>query len=77
MLVVIDTNILVSALWSRNGAPARVVSMVLTGDIVPCYDYRFLCEYREVLQRPKFGFSKSEINSMLDWFEAYGRSVLA
>ena len=28
MLVVIDTNILVSALWSRNGAPARVVSMV-------------------------------------------------
>ena len=44
-------------------APARVVSMVLTGDIVPCYDYRILCEYREVLQRPKFGFSKSEINS--------------
>ena len=77
MLVVIDTNILVSALWSRNGAPARVVSMVLTGDIVPCYDYRILCEYREVLQRPKFGFSKSEINSLLDWFEACGRSVLA
>ena len=77
MLVVIDTNILVSALWSRNGAPARVVSMVLTGDIVPCYDYRILCEYREVLQRSKFGFSKSEINSLLDWFEAYGRSVLA
>lgn len=51
--------------------------MVLTGDIVPCYDYRILCEYREVLQRPKFGFSKSEINSLLDWFEAYGRSVLA
>lgn len=77
MLVVIDTNILVSALWSRNGAPARVVSMVLTGDIVPCYDYRILCGYREVLQRPKFGFSKSEINSLLDWFEACGRSVLA
>ena len=32
---------------------------------------------REVLQRPKFGFSKSEINSLLDWFEACGRSVLA
>ena len=77
MLVVIDTNVLVSALWSRNGAPARVVSMVLTDDIVPCYDYRILCEYREVLQRPKFGFSKSEINALLDWFEAYGRSVLA
>lgn len=65
MPVVIDTNILVSALWSRNGAPAGVVSMVLTGGIVHCYDYRILCEYREVLQRPKFGFSKSEINSLL------------
>lgn len=77
MLVVIDTNILVSALWSRNGAPARVISMVLTGDIVPCYDYRILCEYRDVLQRPKFGFSKSQINALLDWIETYGRSVVA
>lgn len=77
MLVVIDTNILVSALWSKSGAPARVVSMVLTGDLVPCYDYRILCEYRDVLQRPKFRFSKSEINALLGWFEFYGRSVVA
>lgn len=77
MQVVIDTNILVSALWSRDGAPARVISMVLTGELVPCYDYRILCDYREVLQRPKFKFSKSSVNSLLDWFEAYGRSVIA
>lgn len=77
MLVVIDTNVLVSALWSRNGAPARVVSMVLTGELVPCYDYRILCEYREVLRRPKFRFSPGEINALLGWFEAYGRSVVA
>lgn len=76
MLVVIDTNILVSALWSRNGSPARVISMVLSGELTPCYDHRILCEYREVLQRPKFGFSKWEINTLLEWFEAYGRSVL-
>lgn len=77
MLVVIDTNVLVSALWSKNGAPARVVSMVLTGELVPCYDYRIFCEYREVLQRPKFRFSKGEINALLGWFEAYGQSVAA
>ena len=29
MLAVIDTNILVSALWSRNGTPAKVLSLVL------------------------------------------------
>lgn len=73
----IDTNILVSALWSKNGAPARIISMVISGMLVPCYDYRILCEYREVLRRPKFQFSDSEINSLLDWFESSGRSVVA
>lgn len=77
MLAVIDTNILVSALWSRNGAPARVISMVLTGKVIPCYDYRILCEYRTVLQRPKFSLPSSEVKALLDWFETYGRSVVA
>lgn len=77
MLVVLDTNILVSALWSKNGAPARVVSMVLSGRLIPCYDYRILCEYREVLQRPRFGFTSGEVNSLLDWIESYGHSVIA
>lgn len=77
MLVVIDTNVLVSALWSRRGAPAKVVSMILTDQLIPCYDYRMMCEYREVLARSKFGFTKDEINALLGWIEAYGRSVLA
>lgn len=77
MLAVIDTNILVSALWSRNGAPARVVGMIISGEIVPCYDYRILTEYREVLKRPKFGFSDSEIDFLLDWIIESGRSVIA
>lgn len=77
MQVVIDTNILVSALWSKNGAPARIISMVINGSLVPCYDYRILSEYREVLRRPKFGFSNGEINSLLDWIESSGRSVVA
>lgn len=76
MHVVIDTNILVSALWSKNGAPDRIISMVINGILVPCYDYRILNEYREVLRRPKFGFSNGEINSLLDWFVTSGRSVV-
>ena len=77
MMVVIDTNVLVSALLSRDGAPAKVISMVLNGIITPCYDYRIICEYREVLKRPKFTFSDSEINSLIDWFESNGQSVIA
>ena len=46
MLVVIDTNVLVSALWSKDGSPARVVSMMLSDIITPCYDYSD--EYSEI-----------------------------
>lgn len=44
--------------------------------MVKCFDYRILCEYREVLQRPKFGFTSGEVNSLLDWIEHYGQSVV-
>ena len=77
MLAVIDTNILVSALWSRNGAPARILSLIISGELIPCYDYRILCEYREVLTRPKFKFTSGEVNALLDWIAYNGRSVIA
>lgn len=77
MLVVVDTNILVSALWSKNGAPARVLSMIISGGLIPCYDYRILSEYRDVLSRPKFKFSDGEVNALLDWIADNGRSVIA
>lgn len=77
MRVVIDTNVLVSALWSRSGAPARIISQVINGKLIPCYDYRILCEYREVLSRPKFGFTRSEINALLEVFSTFGQSVIA
>jgi len=76
MLAVIDTNILVSALWSKNGAPAKVVGLILSGQLIPCYDRRIMLEYRQVLQRPKFRFHPGEINALLDWFKQAGRSVV-
>ena len=77
MLVVIDNNILVSALWSKSGLPAKFVSLLFTGEITACYDYRLLQEYRQVLAREKFGFTKWEINSLIDWIVEQGISVIA
>ena len=77
MLAVIDTNILVSALWSKNGAPARILSLIISGKLIPCYDYRILSEYKEVLIRPKFKFTRSEVNALLKWIADNGRSVIA
>ena len=76
MLVVIDTNVLVSAFWSKNGNPAKILDMVLAGRLKPCFDYRILFEYREVLLRPRFDFSRTEVDAVLQIIEAVGFSVV-
>ena len=63
---VLDTNILVSALLSPAGAPARVFDHVLNGDVILCFDSKIILEYREVLARPKFNFDPGRIEVVLD-----------
>jgi putative PIN family toxin of toxin-antitoxin system len=75
--VVIDTNVLVSALWSADGVPAEVMALALNGAIVPCYDHRMIEEYREVLSREKFGFDSVEIDAIVSFIEAEGLSIVA
>ena len=75
MLVVIDTNVLVSALYSRDGNPAKVIALVQNGVVTPCHDYRILLEYREVLARPRFNFAAWEIADLLAQLESDGLSV--
>jgi len=76
MLVVIDTNILVSAFWSKDGNPFKILGLVLFGRIKPCFDSRILQEYREVLSRPRLGFSKAEVDGVLQAIEDAGLSVV-
>lgn len=68
MNVVLDTNVLVSALLSPFGAPAQVLNLLLTGRIQPVIDDRILAEYRDVLQRPKFGFELRALDDLFVWF---------
>ena len=77
MRVVLDTNILVSALLSPFGPPARVLDMVLSGDIRAAYDDRLMAEYREVLARPKFSFAPQDVATVLAYLEADGERVTA
>ena len=76
MFVVLDTNILVSAFWSRDNKPARIVSLALNGIITPCFDSRIIREYQGVLYRKKFGFEKWEINQVLAQIINDGISVV-
>ena len=77
MLVVIDTNVLVSAFWSRNGNCAQISALMVNRKIIPCYDYRIMEEYIQVLSRPKFGFEQWEIDAFLSQLRHDGISVLA
>lgn len=77
MLIVLDTNVLVSALLSAFGPPARVLDMVLSGDLRAAYDDRLMAEYREVLARPKFGFAAEDVAVVLAYLEAEGERVTA
>ena len=49
MKAVIDTNILVSALWKPTGNAYFLLSKIISGQIKPCYDFRIIKEYRDVL----------------------------
>ena len=73
-LVVIDTNVLVSALLSRNpdASTVRVFKALLSDKIIPVYNDEILAEYSDVLRRKKFNFPESTIQSTIKYFKKYG-----
>src|SRR5450756_1218490 len=73
---VIDTNILVSALLSPSGSPARVLDQVLNGNVTMCYDSRMIAEYQEVLMRTKFDFDKKSVLQVIDFISHSGISIV-
>lgn len=74
---VIDTNVLVSALFSRHPdtATVQIIEKVYTGEIIPLYSDSILEEYEEVLCRPKFHFSVSMIHTLIGSIKTNGISV--
>ncbi len=77
MRVILDTNILVSALITPFGNSARILDMVLLGELQVLYDDRILSEYRDVLLRPKFSFEKRDVDDFLSFIEADGIKITA
>ena len=65
--VVIDTNVLVSALITRNenSPTVLILRFLANGNIVPVYSEDIVKEYNEVLRRAKFKLSKSLIINLL------------
>jgi len=77
LLVVLDTNVLVSGLLNPSGPPARILDLVLLGSVQVAFDDRLIAEYQEVLGRSGFDFSPLSIGSLLDHIQLLGVQVTA
>jgi len=64
--IVLDTNILVSALINPDGAPAQILLLAISDpDIQLCVSGEIFAEYEEVLSRPLFRRTMAEVEELL------------
>lgn len=75
MLIVLDTNVLVSGLLNPFGAPGRILDLILTRSVRLAYDDRILAEYYDVLLRPRFGFETHMVRRLIDYLVFNGEAV--
>lgn len=77
MRIVLDTNVVVSALLTGGGAADLAVQLVLQGEAILLADSRILAEYDEVTARPRFGFAEVERRLFLDVLAGVAEPVVA
>lgn len=65
MKIVLDTNVLVSAFLKSRSNPARILRLILQGEIQIIVNEYILSEYFEVLGRPKFDLAPDNVRTVL------------
>lgn len=66
--IVVDTNIIVSALLSPEGTAFEFMTRVLGGEHIVLVSEEIFREYEDVLRRDKFGLGEDIVNYILNWF---------
>jgi len=74
--VVVDTNVLVSALLSPEGNPAKILSLVLNNKLMLCFDSSIILEYEDVLSRKKFSFKPQDVAALIYTINQLGVSFV-
>lgn len=75
MKIVLDTNVLVSALLRPDSIPGRIVDLVLAEQVMLVLDHRIFAEYHSVLIRPDFPFSPDQVGALLEFVWRAGEMV--
>jgi uncharacterized protein len=73
--VVIDTNILVSALLQPESLPAAVLMLALSGEVQLCVSDTVFAEYYELIRRPRLKRSPDIIEGTLQSIRKLGHWV--
>ena len=73
--VVLDTNVLVSALMTPSGNPARIYKMFFTGDLGLVYNESILSEYDDVLHRPYLRILDEDADKVINAIKLHGEHV--
>jgi putative PIN family toxin of toxin-antitoxin system len=63
--IVLDTNVLLSAILF-GGPPKQVLDLVISGAVDCCLSLAILDELRDVIRRPRFGFSAEQAFNVLE-----------
>jgi len=73
--IVFDTNIIISALLSKEGNPAKIYRMFLTKALMLIYCPQILEEYQDVLYRPHFRIPRTDADIIINAIRQYGKEV--
>jgi len=65
---VIDTNVLVSAMFAKHDTSSTVIILekVLARELIPLYNDEIIAEYQDVLLRDKFPFSSRKVAQLIN-----------
>ncbi len=77
MRIVLDTNVLVSGIYNPDGAPGRIIDLVLGGKVQLLYDDRILGEYMDVLARPELAIDPTLAQAIIGYIRLAGERVTA
>lgn len=76
VFAVYDTNVLVSALISKQSDTAVVLAVesLFNGNVTPLYNDEIIAEYKEVLNREKFNLPDNLTESIISYIKSNGIS---
>jgi len=75
--VVLDTNVVASAVMTAHGACAQIINLLADGAFEACADDRILAEYDSVLHRPQLRIVPEDASVLLELIRSIADPVAA